>query len=76
MLNIDTNDNGILGRLPGELISAAMAQLPKPEEAPEKLATTTVQVPEVGSVRITCILRSEPRLKRRYWSVLRADIDA
>jgi hypothetical protein len=69
------DDNGCLARVPGDLIAAALAQLPKPEEASEKMGTASVHLPDLGNVRITCVLRHDPRKERRYWSPLRADPD-
>jgi hypothetical protein len=70
MLNLD--DAGCLARIPADRIAAALAQLPKPEDFAKRIAAATVLVPDLGQVRVTCILRRD-RLKRRYWSALRAD---
>jgi len=73
MRNLGGEDIGCLARVPGDLIAAALAQLPKPEQAFEKIGTASVQLPDLGNVRITCVLRRDPRWKRCYWSALRAD---
>jgi len=68
MPSLDEDDNGCLGRVPGELVAAAIAQLTKPELAPERIDRATVHVPDLGQVRVTCVLRRDPRWKRPYWS--------
>ena len=76
MSNLGIEDNGCLGRVPAELIAAAIAQLPEPREAHDRIATAKVDVPGLGRVQIMCVVRRDPRGERRYWSALRADIEA
>jgi hypothetical protein len=48
-----------------------------PAEASKPGATGTalIVVPDLRRIRITCVLRKEPRWKRLYWSAMRADVD-
>jgi hypothetical protein len=73
MLSIGMEDQGVLARVPVALIAVALTELPKPEETSEKIGIAWVQVPDLGKVRITCVLRQDLRRKRLYWSALRAD---
>jgi hypothetical protein len=73
MPNVGSEDNGVLARTPGELIAAAGAQMPPPDQATAKAGVTSIEVPDLGRVTVMCVLRRDPRWKRRYWSAVRAD---
>jgi hypothetical protein len=74
MLNIGADDSGCLARVPGDVIARVLEQLPKPDEAASRIVAASVQVADLGEVRITCVLRRNPRWNRRYWTALRADV--
>lgn len=67
--------NGILGRIPGDLIAAGSNQLPQAcdTEQPERQAV--LNVPGEGRVRITYRLASHRHYRSQLWSwrAMRAD---
>lgn len=69
--------NGILSKVPGDLIGAGARQLPPPcaqeEATPDR--HVTLQVPHLGLVRISYELRSYRRGRSRFWhwQAVRAD---
>lgn len=69
--------NGVLARVPGQLIAAAARQLP-PAAATEREApirTAVVDVPDLGLVRITYRLNTYTHGRSRmwHWVATRAD---
>lgn len=67
-------DNGLLPRMTGDLIAAALAKMPPAETATEKTGSAEVDVPQLGRVVVTCVLRRDPRWRRKFWSAVRADL--
>jgi hypothetical protein len=67
-------DNGVLRRVGGEHVARALQQLPNPDTATHETAETFIEVPQLGRVRVTAVLKRNPRWKgHRYWSAVRAD---
>jgi len=65
-MDFDT-DNGILRRIPGQFLSRAMNQLPRPDGGQPNLITTDVDVPNIGLVRVSCKLSSSKHHNSRNW---------
>jgi len=61
------SDRGILGKVPGELISRAMGALPKPDAGQPEAITAEVDVPDIGRVRVRCQLTSSRHHRGRNW---------
>lgn len=68
------DDNGELGRIPAEYISRAVSAMPDPATAVQATGEAVVDVPLLGSFRIRCELKRNPRWHgHRFWVATRAD---
>lgn len=68
--------NGVLGRVPGDIVGAAGRQLPPAREGELKQREVVVDVPDLGRVRITYRLASHKRRSMHwFWNAERADRD-
>lgn len=69
-------DNGILGKVPGQSIAAAFHKLPPPEAAGPDQASADVEVPWLGLIRIGFVKFKVRHYKHAHWSwlVVRADL--
>lgn len=74
-LTSDDGDIGVLARMPGAVIAEALNKLPPADAAKEKKGTVVVDVPELGRVVVTCVLKRDPRWRRMFWSAARADLE-
>lgn len=72
-----TAHNGYLLHVPGEVIAAGSATLPAPSEnekhRPER--TVEVDVPHLGKMRVTYMLKKYRHYKSNYWNWLAARAD-
>lgn len=68
--------NGILGRVPGPLVSHGAQQLPQagPQELTQQ-RSVVLEVPGMGAVRITYALNSYKRGRSRHWHWLAVRAD-
>jgi hypothetical protein len=74
MPGIFDHDDGLLARIPVQYVSAAIDRMPEPRAATARIGAVEIEVPEFGRVRITCVLRRNPRWREhQFWSPLRAD---
>lgn len=74
MTRIGQDGKGCLAQVPGTVIGAVIAKMSRPDEAKTKTDVATVDVPGLGRVTITCVLRRDVRRKTQYWSAVRADV--
>jgi len=68
-------DNGILSRIPGEHIAAALKTLPDAETATIKEMQTTLHVPGTGLVTFTCkrFVHTHGKSRYTFWLAKRAE---
>jgi hypothetical protein len=68
------SDNGILSRIPAQFIARALNTLPPAETATDQFMETTVDVPELGAVRITAKRFKHKKGKRSiyFWTAEKA----
>ena len=57
----------ILARVPGQYLAQALNELPSAETAPAELMEATIDVPGLGTVRVTGRRMSHRRGKVRHW---------
>jgi hypothetical protein len=69
------DDCGLLGRLSADDIGRAVRLMPDAQTAtPGETATAVIEVPELGRVRITAVLKRNPRwTSYRFWTPVRAE---
>ena len=60
-------DNGILAKIPGELIALASHTLPQPSAGKPAELQAEIDVPEVGRVQIRYRLKNSTRGKWTNW---------
>ena len=60
-------DNGVLARIPGQLIALASQTLPQPSAGKPPELHAEVDVPEIGRVRIRFRLKNSTRGKWTNW---------
>jgi hypothetical protein len=65
-------DNGVLAKLPGDVVSQAIKMCPDPVTATQYIQRVVVMAP-IGPVEITCVRMRQPRWRQYYWTATRAD---
>lgn len=73
---IGDDDNGILAKIPPEFVTRALDRLPDMHATEVgTFADAIVDVLDLGAVRITAVLKRNPRWKQfRFWTPVRADL--
>jgi hypothetical protein len=74
MTGLSHPDSGMLAHIPAQYISAAIDRMPDPGAPTAKIRAVEIDVPELGRVRITCVLRRNWWRDHQFWSAVRADI--
>lgn len=69
-------DNGILPRVPGEYVGAAINTLPAPTSTSDAVMETEIDVPGIGRVRFTAKRNESNRGRSRnyFWTATKAVI--
>ena len=67
------SDSGLLAKMTGDDVAAAVKLCPEPSQAGPSVVRVSLQTQRLGKVMVSLARMREPRWKRLYWSAFRAD---